>query len=160
MNRRTILAAPLLPFLGACQPGQGPTLAQAVADAQAIVGGLQIAVPVLAAGGELSPQAEALATDALDGASKLLGAITPDLANATAATFLGGACKLAGNALVILANLPNIPPATRQKLLAAAVLLPIVQAVAASILNQPPPVSAAAVPSMSASQARVILGAR
>ena len=160
MNRRTILAAPLLLLVGACQPGHGPTLAQAVADAQAIVGGLQIAVPVLAAGGELSPQSEALATDALDGASKLLGAITPDLANVTAATFLASACKLAGNALVILANLPNIPPATRQTLLAAAVLLPIVQAVAASILNQPPPVSAAAVPSMSASQARVILGAR
>ena len=133
MNRRALLIAIPAVALAGCTASQ---LAQWQTDAKLLDAGLQGVVPILQKGGIVIPAAVPGYLGMLDGAvQSILGAASASAAQAPVVQ----AAK-AVNALVgVLSAIPVLPPVVTAALLAAQVLLPIIeQAVGINVVGAAP----------------------
>jgi hypothetical protein len=162
-------AAPVLIFTG-CAPTSTTTnvagVSQAIADAQAIVSGVDQSWSALKL---LYPQVVTPATDAqvralLDSAPGILAQLSTAADAATNAGGLRGVESLVNQVLNIasatLSNVPGVPPNVLLDLQAASVLLPILEATAQTLVPAAPKVGsppARFASSMTPDQARAVL---
>lgn len=143
-SRRAMLMSsiPLALAMAGCAARGGVTPGSVIADASAIVDGLNGALAqVMAASPSLIPSAVAVQVSmALASARGLLAQITGATSAASGASVLAQVESDVNTALGFLA--PLVPPPYNAAVIAAAVLLPIIEAFVAQYIT-PPPVPAA-----------------
>ena len=161
MNRRTVLLAPLA--LAACNnPAQIDTvLATVVADAQTIAGGLQGMLPQLGALNlpGLTPAVMAIVGSAVADLQGVATSLQSVSAVASAQPLVQKIESYVNVIVSTLAALP-LPPPISTILVAASVLLPVLESTVGLIVNSLTPATAKAAGStMTAPTARLILKA-
>lgn len=162
ITRRFALAG--VTALTAC--GQGttgqPTLAQVIADAQAIVTGLARALPIVAP--LLKPALAAQFGQLVTVAQQLVASLSTNLPTSTVAATLAQIVDAVSAALAIVSGIPGLPPNVAILIAAASALLPVLAAFIGPLLPQQAPALAAkaarpAAVTMTPDQARATLKA-
>lgn len=163
MNRRTLLLAPLA--LAGCTPGAPgqPSAAQVIADAQAVVTGLdnmQTALKPL-----LAPAMAAQIAQAIGIAKGLVATLSAAVPDGTNALTLAQIVNIASGVLAVVSALPGLPPNIAIAAAAASALLPILVAFVTPLLPAQAPALVAktatpAAAAMTPDQARAVLKAK
>lgn len=158
ITRRLTLAAPLA--LAACGTGVDPT--QAIADAQTVVNGVGgvYAQFLTLYPTAVSPAQQASVASSLAAARAAVAQLSASASSLTTAQTLQ-AVEANVNAVLTVLNtvvplVPGVPPAVSAGLLAASVLLPMIEAMIGQLQGQAPKVATARA-GMSPEAARLIL---
>jgi hypothetical protein len=154
-TRRTILYATPA-FLAACGTTGTVDVTQAIADAGIITNGIAGVVQSLVTLGRISPAQQISIAGYISTARIAQAQLSASASALNNVTNLQGVEDAINAALPILSAIPGLPPEITVGIVAAQVLLPIIEATIAQLLNKPPKVSAAR-QAMSPDSARAVL---